>query len=253
MIIGAQKCGTTSLHNYLTEHPLIAGGFPRKELHFFDINYQRGTNWYRVSFPTRGYAQWMAYRRGARVIVGESSPYYLFHPGVPKRMRALLPEAKLIVLLRNPADRAISHYSHSVRRGYETLDMRQAFAVEEERLKGTEERLVNDPNYRSFEHQHNSYLSRGRYAEQLERWFAHYPREQMMIVRSEDFFSATQQTVDGICRFLGCEPAGLAVTERYNQFPYQRAAPEIYEWLEDYYAPHNQRLAGLLGSDLGWS
>src|SRR5262245_18320944 len=103
IIIGAQRCGTTSLYNYLIRQ---LGVIPAamKEVHFFDLNYQKGNEWYFSQFPELGRDQ----------ITGEASPYYIFHPRVPQRIKNLLPSIKLIVLLRNPTNRAFSHYQLQV-------------------------------------------------------------------------------------------------------------------------------------------
>ncbi len=104
IILGAQRAGTSSLYYYLSQHPQILPAV-RKELHFFDDHYRRGLGWYRSQFPTRG-------ARGT--ITGEATPYYLSHPHAPARIQRLLPQARLIVLLRNPVERAISHYFFEV-------------------------------------------------------------------------------------------------------------------------------------------
>src|SRR4051812_20031887 len=109
LIIGAQKSGTTSLSSYLVEHPDMLPSL-RKEVHYFSFNYERGVNWYRAHFPYTHHL-----RRGALTL--DATPYYLVHPLVAQRAAQLLPHAKLVVLLRNPVDRALSHYQHEVRGG----------------------------------------------------------------------------------------------------------------------------------------
>ena len=113
VILGAQKSGTSSLHNYLVQQPGVIEPL-RKEVHYFDVNFGRGESWYRAHFG----------RLGEPGLNLDSSPYYLFHPAVPTRMRALLPDAKLIVLLRDPVRRAYSHYWHERDKGRETLELR---------------------------------------------------------------------------------------------------------------------------------
>ena len=167
VILGAQKAGTTSLHEYLCEHPL-ASSSTVKEVHYFDLAYERGPAWYRAHFQIP---------RRADEIAGEASPYYLFHPLVPARVARDLPEARLIVLLRNPIERAYSHHNHERALGFEKLGFVEAIECEPERLRGEEERLAGERGYRSFAHQHHGYLARGRYADQLERWLAHVERE----------------------------------------------------------------------------
>ncbi|HXS47682.1 MAG TPA: sulfotransferase domain-containing protein, partial [Solirubrobacterales bacterium] len=168
LIIGAQKGGTTSLHAYLSEHRRVSPS-STKEVHFFDHAYDRGLGWYRAHF-----------QRSAKAplsLSGEATPYYLFHPLVPARVAETLPESRLIVILRDPVDRAFSHHNHELALGFEDLPFEEAIEREPERLEGEQERILEDPGYRSFAHQHHSYVSRGRYAEQLERWLAHVPPE----------------------------------------------------------------------------
>ena len=127
IMIGGMKCGTTSLFQYLQQHPGVSRVYV-EEVHFFDLHYGRGLNWYRAHFPVKG--------KGEATICGDDSPYYIFHPLVPARVREDVPGAKLIALLRNPVDRAYSHYHHELRRGREDLSFEKALDREEERLEG---------------------------------------------------------------------------------------------------------------------
>jgi hypothetical protein len=252
VIIGAQKAGSTSLHHYLAQHPQIITGMSRKEQQFFDRNYHRGTLWYRTNFPIRGLNERRSRRNGKQRLIGESTPNYIFHPLVPQRMASLLPDAKLIAILRNPVDRAISHYYHNVRKGFEHLDMEEAFLKEEVRLAGERERMLNDESYRGVPYLRFSYLSRGRYAEQLECWLQCYPPERLLVLRSEDLFSVPQETIERVFTFLGCAPYRINVERKYNQFPHPGVEGRIGRWLLEYFEPHNARLSTVLGFDPAW-
>lgn len=135
LIIGAARSGTTSLYSYLVEHPRVVAA-AKKELHFFDLRFPNGPAWYRDQFPSLS----------PDTITGEASPYYLFHSHVPKRVFKLLPHVKLIVLLRNPVDRAYSHYYHAVKHGIETLPFERAIEQEDERLRGEVARMLEEEN-----------------------------------------------------------------------------------------------------------
>ena len=200
LILGAQKSGTTSLFQYLMQHHQIASSF-NKEVHYFDWNYSRGASWYRAFFPTR---QHVARRERSlgRYLCGEATPYYLFHPDVPRRVHSLLPAAKFIVVLRNPVERAYSHYQHSVARGHETCSFEEAIDREPERLLGEEEKLLREENYISKPHIRHSYFSRGCYADQLQRWLEHYPLESFVIVRADELGADPQRVCDAITGFL---------------------------------------------------
>src|SRR4051794_20653441 len=149
LIIGGQRCGSTSLFSYLARHPAV-GRSRGKEVHFFTLEYERGLAWYRSHFPTRLTVASTRRRLGVDMIAGEATPYYLFHPLAPYRVQAVLPEARLIAVLRDPVDRAYSHYQHEVALGVETLGFAEAVEAESDRLDGEEDRIEQDPRYVSF-------------------------------------------------------------------------------------------------------
>ena len=177
LIIGAQKGGTTSALHYLSQHPQIEVA-PQKEVHYFDLNYSQGLSWYQQQFPNPN----------PDILRGEASPYYILHPDVPRRVAADFPHIKLIALLRNPVERAISHYHHAIKEGLETLPLEDAIAQEPIRLAGEAQKLQDDPNYHSYAYQHHSYLIRGEYLNQLQRWWAHFPKQQLLILHSDDLY-----------------------------------------------------------------
>src|SRR2546423_13513556 len=111
LIIGGQKCGTTSLYYYLIEHPNIAPAV-RKQMHFFDNRFKKGFGWYKSNFPTIFSKWYKTFLHKQKFVSGEATPYYLFHPLAASRVHQFLPDVKLIVLLRNPVNRAYSHYNH---------------------------------------------------------------------------------------------------------------------------------------------
>src|SRR5881398_2123099 len=205
LIIGAQKAGTTALYAYLREHPAITGP-PWKEVSFFDRHYRRGAAWYRGNFPNRLYLRRVHARSGARPIVGEASPSYIFHPLAPERVATLAPNVRLIALVRNPIDRALSHYHHEVALGREPLSFEAALDAEPDRTRGEEERLVREPGYFSHAWWNYTYLARGRYADQLERWLALFPREQMLVLASDDLAAAPAEAHGRVLEFLGRSP-----------------------------------------------
>lgn len=246
LILGAQKGGTTSLFNYLVQHPDVLPPFG-KELHYFDLHYRRGVRWYRSRFP---YAHRL--RQGALTL--DASPYYLFHPQVPHRAAELLPSARLIVLLRNPVERALSHHQHEVRGGREALPFAEAIEREAERLAGEEERLLRDPDYYSYSHHRYSYTSRGRYLEQLRRWTEHYPREQLLVLQSERFFADPGRVTLEVQRFLGLSPEPLGRYRPFLQGKYARSMdPAMRARLVAYFEPCNRELYRWLGEEFDWA
>jgi len=238
VILGAQKSGTSSLHHYLTQHPQVISPL-RKEVHYFDLNYARGEGWYRAHFG----------RVGEPGLNLDSSPYYLFHPCVPDRLHAVLSDAKLVVLLRDPVRRAYSHYWHEHDKGREKLSFEEAIRAEPERLGDSEQRLARGEIQVSREHQLHSYLARGCYAEQLERWFARFPREQFLVLRFEELAAEPLATLNRTLAWMGLEPLAQARTEPRNTRSYPPLEPATAERLREYFAPHEARLRALLG---GW-
>jgi len=236
VVIGAQRGGTTSLYRYLTGHPEV-GGALRKEVHFFDQNYEKGVDWYLAHFPLRGEAR----------LVGEASPFYLVHPEVPGRMRATVPGVKLIALLRNPVERAYSQYQLNVRRGLEPFSFAEAIAQEEARLAGATAR-------RDLAARRSSYLLRGRYVEHVRRWLDVFPSEQFLIFKSEELFEEPGRILGQALAYLGVESTGWE-PPRFRAF-HRAGYPELEAAtrarLAAYFAPYNRRLAELLGRDFGW-
>lgn len=251
IIIGAQKGGTSSLYHYLAQHPDVGPAF-RKEVHYFDWSFRKGEVWYRANFPTSLYRSAFHAMTRRRLVVGEASPYYLFHPHVPARVRRLLPAVKLIVLLRDPVERTVSSYQHQVRKGRETLSLEEALDRERERLGAETARVEADDAYNSDAHRHFSYLARGLYAEQLERWFEVFPREQFLILHSQDFFDDTRPVFTQVLDFLGLRHWHPPQYRRFNAAEYEALAPAIRDRLVSYFAPHNARLYELVGRDFGW-
>lgn len=181
LIAGAMRCGTTSLNAYLREHPEITVGQP-KEVHFFDQNYDRGLDWYQQHFPDSHDSK----------AVGEATPDYLYFPEVAERIATTLPDVKILLLLRDPADRAHSHFWHNRSVGRETLEFAEAIASEPKRL-------ARSRSYRA----RYSYLDRGRYGIQLENLLRFIPLERILVQTFDEITSDPTTVYRRTCRFLG--------------------------------------------------
>ncbi|MDF2713886.1 MAG: (Heparan sulfate)-glucosamine N-sulfotransferase [Paenibacillus sp.] len=242
LIIGVQKGGTTSFYHYLTQHPNIASA-TEKEVHYFDYNFHKGIDWYKSHFPHCRNDQ----------ITGEASPYYMFHPHAAKRIKAAIPSVKLIALLRNPVDRTISSYKMMYGRKKEHLSFEQAMQDETSRIRDELPKMLENPNYFSKEHFYFSYLSRSVYADQLKPYYKLFPREQILIVKSEDLFTDPSTVYRKTLEFLNLplwEPQNYVII---NKGKYKRdITKESSNKLIEYFRPHNQRLYQMLGVDLGW-
>ena len=251
MIIGAQRCGTTSLYHYLKQHPCV-GPALLKEVHFFDINFSKGIAWYRAHFPSFLYKFLIKQISKQNFVTGEASPCYLFHPHAPKRVRKILPRVKLIILLRNPVDRAYSHYHHESRKGREALSFEDAIEGEEERLRGELDKMLADDNYFSFNRQHYAYLSRGVYIDQLKTWMSLFPKDQFLIIKSEDFYEDPPRIYKQVLKFLNLPDWELKEYSKYNYAHYSKIDVTTRKRLIDYFKPHNQRLYEYLGVNFDW-
>jgi hypothetical protein len=253
LIIGAQRAGTTSLHRYLVQHPGVRTTLRTKGVHFFDTGYGRGMSWYASRFPTRLTAWYVARRHGVELRTGEASPYYLFHPHVPARVAEHLPQVKLIALLRDPVVRAYSHYQHETARGFETLSFEEALEAEPARLAGETRRLLAEPLYNSFEHQHHSYLARGRYHEQLAHWRALFDDRQLLVISSERFFREPEATFRRVLEFLELPAFTPDGFEKHNGYDYRGMGDAVHARLVEHYREPNRLLYESLGDDFGWS
>jgi hypothetical protein len=246
LIIGAQRSGSTSLFNYLVRHPQVLSPLG-KEIHYFDLHYARGIRWYRGRFP-------FSHRLRGGALTIDASPYYLFHPLAPARAAQLLPEVKLVAVLRNPIDRAFSHYQHEVRDGRESLSFPEAIEREAERLAGEEDRLRREPGYYSYNHHRYSYTRRGLYLEQLRRWLERYRRSQLLVIQSERLFREPAAVCATLHDFLGLRPHALERYAAFYQGNYAQAVPSaLRAKLAAYFEPHNRELYRWLGEEYDWA
>ena len=251
IIAGAQKSGTTSLWAYLNEHARVEPAL-MKEMHFFDNNYHRGITWYRSHFPFEHDNRLHA-SSGGSTLVGESSAYYMFHPLSARRIKEAVPECKIILLMRNPIDRAFSHYQLKLRRRQETLSFDEALDAEAARLEGEEERILDSPFYHSLAHDRFSYMARGHYLEQIIRWQKLFAPNQLMIIESGDLFKRTADVYQRVLQFLDLpswQPAQFG-----NRFPgkyKEKMLDATRRRLIDHFAPRNARLNAHLGTAFDW-
>lgn len=240
IIIGVQKCGTTSLFHYLRQHPDI--NLPEeKEIHFFDKFYHKGINWYLEKFPEDG------------MLTGEATPYYIYHPHVAARMAVCCPKVKLIVMLRDPADRAYSQFVMEKQRKNEPLEtFEEAIAAEPDRIIHEKKMLEQDPGYRSVPHQRYSYLERGKYDQQIGMWLQFFSLENFYFIRSEDFFNDPERILHSVFDFLGLRHVKIPDLSPLRQNQYPRMKTETRLRLKRYFSSGNRKLADLIGQQFNW-
>jgi hypothetical protein len=252
IMIGGQRCGTTSLFRALMDHPQVVRPTFHKGVNYFDVNYDQSPEWYRGHFPLAALAKRKTRSFGPPVVF-EASGYYMYHPFAIERIAQDLPQVKLVVMLRDPVERAYSAYQHELKRGYEWETFERALDLEDERLVGEVERMRADVKYESFTHRHHSYTRRGHYAEQLEEVLRHFPREQLHVMESETFFERPEVEYDKLIAFLGAKPFQPAKFDRYNAQPRSPMADPTRARLEAHFAPHDEKLAALLQHSPHWS
>jgi hypothetical protein len=245
LIIGAQKCRTTFLYHLLCQHPYLVSA-TKKKVHFFDTIFAEGVQWYRSHFltPTQ--------KDGRKILIGASSPYYIYHPRAAKRVAKVVPQAKLIALLRNPVNRAYSDYNHKFREAREHLSFEEAIEAKEDRLRVDKEKMLANENYHSPRYRKYSYFSRCIYVDQLVEWDKHFDRDRLLVLKSEDFFEDTRESYERVLGFLGLPHWETGASGQRNEGEYEEMNSATRRRLEAYFEPHNKRLYEFLGVDFGW-
>ncbi|ABX12062.1 sulfotransferase domain-containing protein [Nitrosopumilus maritimus] len=262
IIIGAPKCGTTSLYNYLIQHPQILSS-SRKEPMFFSMFYNKNPLWYKINFPIKfGHS---------KKITGEASTSYLIYPNVPKLVKEMLPDVKIIIMLRNPIDRSFSQYTHHYRSGVETLSFEEAINEEEKRLQGTLEEIENSKPLKGFSYLKSlfffnpsniltfSNLFGGIYVDQIKNWTDVFPSDQIKIVFSEEFFKDSDKIYQDVLKFLELPSYKLMNYKAFNA-DYKKnpsvSNPKMNidtrKKLVEYFKPHNKRLSDFLNKPINW-
>lgn len=262
LIIGTKRGGTTSIYFDLLGHSHVVPLFPRpdrlpkatatKGIHYFDQNFQRGERWYRSHLPST-FARARAERRvGAPVITGEASPYYLFHPAAAERAQELVPEAKLILLLRDPVMRTYSHWKERRRSDTEPLGFLEALDAEDARLAGAAGLLRGDPAATSYAHEQQSYARQSEYDVSLAVWLQHFPRHQFLVLASENYYREPAATLARVQDFLGLPPESIASGTVRNAAAGEDLEPAVRDRLAARFAPHNENLERLTGEKFPW-
>ena len=198
-VVGAQKGGTTSLYSLLAKSSAFITAL-KKEVHYYEDprNLKKGLGWYLAHFPPDDLS--------AGKTTGEATPCMYSHH-VPRLIASDFPKMKFVFLLRDPVERAISHYFHNVRfHNFETESFSWAIRNESSRISDDVSRKINDPNYDDVCNRRFSYVARGRYHEQLTRFNQYFPREQLYVTTSERFFLDPLDVANDVCTFLGIAP-----------------------------------------------
>lgn len=254
LVVGAKRSGTTFAWSALLDHPQVMACVPAaqhvKSPHWFTRHRDRSEAWYRGHFPTAAAKRRHVAAHGAALTV-EADPMYLWDPRVASHARAVLPDARVVVLLRDPVDRACSHHRERTKAGVESLTLAEALAAEAGRTAGELERMAEHPSYDARALDWYSYRARGEYAPQVARWIAAYGTDRVLVLRSEDMYADPVATLGRIQDFAGLERRAPASTRR-NTAPGARIDPGLAAELRAHYEPHNKELARLLGTPVWW-
>jgi len=264
LLIGAKRGGSTSLFRYLLDHPQVLPMFPSarrlplaedmKGVHYFDCQWGRGPSWYRSHFASARARSRAEEQLGLGVVTGESSPFYLFQPRAAQRAAATVPQARIVVLLRDPVERTFSHWKEQRRRTMELLGFPEALQAEAGRLAGEKERLMRDDRAVSPAYEHQGYVEQSRYVEGLRRWYDHFDRSQVLVVWSDEFYRSPQPTYDAVCRHLGLAPQPVADPRAWNSASSESPLPDaLRSELAQVFAPLDDELRELVGQPLGWA
>ena len=248
LVIGAQRSGTTSLFRALSDHPDVFRPTVSKGIGYFDVGYVRGWRWYRAHFPPESVVRRAA---GGAGQCFESSGYYSFHPAAAERIARDLPDVKVVLMVRDPVERAFSAWKHEKRRGFEDLDFAEALAREPARLEGEVERLLADPSYESYEHRHHAYCGRGRYAEQVRRFSDALGPDRVYVLDADRFFARPEDELSALLGWLGLGPT-TATVGRWNATEAGSIDPGLREALRAQFEASDLELAQLTGRVPSW-
>lgn len=250
VVVGAQRCGTTTLFRMLESHPGLLRPTQSKGTGYFDDFHGKGPRWYRAHFPLRITGRLLG---GPDAMAFESSGYYLFHPLAAERLAEELPDAHVVVLVRDPVERAMSAYRHELARGFEELPLEEALAVEESRLEGEVDRLASDPDYRSYTHRHHAYLARGEYGTQVGRFVDALGSDRVHVVDADAFFADPAREFADLQRQLGIPVYLPERVERWNARPGGARLPQQRrEMLLQHFESSDAELESYLGRPPVW-
>ena len=242
LILGVQKSGTTSLFKYLEMYGENFKAPVKKEIQFFTENYYRGYKWYYSHFPLL--------KRGE--ITGEASPTYLFYKNTPKYLKSSnIENPKFIVILRDPVDRAYSHYNFNFTDRNNAIESYSFIDA----LKNEESRVDIDSEVFTYENKHYSYKSRGLYYKQLQNWFQYFEQDRFLVLELSEFEKNTKEQLKNVFDFLGIQPNSNFETanfEKFNSSTYNKMPEETENYLVNYFREENKKLFKLLGVCYDW-
>ena len=247
IVIGVVRSGTTSLYHYLSQHPSIVKS-TYDELGYFDSNYKLGLNWYKSFFPSI-FEKKKVIQKNKKFMTYDVTPFYIYHEKAPQRIHQILPNSKLIVILRNPIDRSYSNYCMGDPREKRKKKTFEEVIVDEKKILNKINKNNTDEYYNFV---HSSMLARGFYAEQLENWYKIFPKDQILIIKSEEFATETNKIMNNIFDFLGLPHYNIPDDSKKNKNYYKVMKKETRADLVEFFRPYNEKLYSLVGRNFDW-
>jgi len=251
IIIGSQKCGTTSLYDYICKHSDVYPAIT-KQIHYFDFNYEMKDRWYRAFFPLNLKKYFIKYLLRKSFLTGEASPDYINHPYAPRRISQDLPNTKLIAIFRNPVERAYSNYQHNIRDKKENLSFEDALKEEENRTKTERMKLQENEFYYSENFRQFQYVNRGKYIEEISEWLKLFSKEQLLILSTEELETNPSKVLEDIFSFLNIKNEQIVTTQKLNVGKYSDMKKETREYLQKIFRPYNEQFYKLTEKDFNW-
>lgn len=250
VVVGAQRAGTTTLFRLLEEHPDLVRPTLSKGTGYFDDGYGRGFRWYRAHFPLRGAARLLS--RGRRPQTFECSGYYLHHPLAAERIARDLPGVRVVVMLRDPVERAYSAHRHELARGFESEPFDRALELEDERTRGEASRLAEHPGQVSYAHRHHAYRARSDYGGQVQRFVRAVGRDRVHVIEAERFFADPAGQFADLQDWLGLTPWDPGPVTAWNAEPREQLTDPLRRELSGWFAAREQSLIDVLGRPPVW-
>lgn len=243
LLVGIQKGGSSSLYKYICAHPEVKRAFVKEPNYFLRWYHEKTWNWYRAQFPLKS----------SKYITGEATPNYMINPHLPQRIHQHLPDVKIIMVLREPLARAISHYHHSVKYGWESRDLKTALTSDSELCEDEYKKIAQDPDYYSHDYIKHAYLHKGLYSLHLKPWITQFGLENLLIIETGQLQNQATEVYKKLTDFL--EIKSWVPDEFKHHNTGNSTKPKLdfdVEQLKDYFETSNTELQKLLGDPFGW-
>jgi len=250
IVIGVGRGATTTLHHNLSKNPCLHSA-AYDEAGFFDDNFHLGESWYRSLFPTK-FTKNKIIKNYNHFLSYEVTPSYIRKPWVARRIKKLLPNVKLIAILRNPVDRAYSHYNMGVNESNDKRSFEEVIKTDLKLLeRSNESKSDSDTYFKTIVEK--SYLARGFYAEQLKFWFKLFDKKQIHITTTENLATNPNETFNEIFNFLDIANFKISNLENKRKGNYSPLDKDIKLQLTSFFKPYNEELYKLIGKNFNWN